>query len=117
MRSIRRSLTAYLLLLLAFALLGMGFLIDRSAYDAFHKRQLAETDKVDREYDEKTKAAQKVFDDELLSEAQTLSRGLTREVRSRIGPRSSEEALWQYQLGTLIAGQGASPWTAVITSA
>lgn len=74
MPSLRRSLIAYFLVLLAFALGGVGVLIDRFAHDALQARESAESKRIAQEYETRCAESQAKFDDELLIQAQSLGR-------------------------------------------
>ncbi|MBX9581157.1 MAG: hypothetical protein K2X87_12680, partial [Gemmataceae bacterium] len=73
MRSIRRSLLGYLLLLVALALGAVGVLLDRLAVGALRDREQAEAERINHVIEGREKEVQKKFDAELLTEARALS--------------------------------------------
>ena len=86
MRSIRRSLLGYLLVLLALALGAVGMLVDRFAHAAIRAREEAETRRIKQAYDSRRLEAQRSFDDELLREARILGGELQLKLLSSLGP-------------------------------
>ena len=114
MRSIRRSLLGYLLLLLALALGAVGGLVDRFANAAVRTREASETERIEHGFKERQRDAKVKFDAELMAEV----KGLAKEVHyktaallgqnqdPRGGPRrlpdapvrASEEESQQYRL-------------------
>ena len=73
MRSIRRSLLGYLLVLLALAFGAVGLFVDRFAKDAVRAREDAETKRITQAYDARRKDALKQFDDELTRDARIVA--------------------------------------------
>jgi signal transduction histidine kinase len=76
MPSIRRSLIAYFLLLLALALVGVGLVVDQFAADAFRARQKAEAERITQEYDFRCQGSRRQFDEELELRAAALGQEL-----------------------------------------
>ena len=103
MRSIRRSLLGYLLLLIALALSAVGLLVDRFANDAIREREASETKRIEtafkgRQQEAKVEAesaertfkarqteAKAKFDAELLAEAKAFAREVHSHTRSIVG--------------------------------
>jgi signal transduction histidine kinase len=73
MRSIRRSLLGYLLLLVALALGAVGVLVDRLAAGALRDREQAEAGRINHVIEGREEEVRKKFDAELLAEARTLA--------------------------------------------
>lgn len=73
MRSIRRSLLGYLLVLVALALGAVGLLVDRIAGTALQDRDAAEVDRIGEAFAAREKEALAKFDADLLAEARTLA--------------------------------------------
>ncbi|MBY0458106.1 MAG: hypothetical protein K2V38_12260, partial [Gemmataceae bacterium] len=73
MRSIRRSLLGYLLLLLAVALGAVGMLVDRFTHGAIASRERSEVDSIENAFRVRRIEAQAQFDADLLREAKTLA--------------------------------------------
>ena len=78
MRSIRRSLLGYLLLLLAVALGAVGTLVDRFANGAIRTREASETDRIEEAFKLRQHEAKTKFDVELLAESKALAARFTR---------------------------------------
>jgi signal transduction histidine kinase len=76
MPSIRRSLIAYFLLLLALALAGVGLVVDQFAAEAFRARQKAEAERITQEYDFRCQESRRQFDEELGLRAAALGQEL-----------------------------------------
>ncbi|MDB5313941.1 MAG: senX3 [Gemmataceae bacterium] len=76
MRSIRRSLLGYLLLLIALAFGGVGALVDRFAVSTMRDREEAEEKRIEQAFDLRRQEAQKKFDADLLAETKALAREL-----------------------------------------
>ncbi len=89
MRSIRRSLLVYLLLLLALALGAVGVFVDRFANAAIRAREDAETRRIDQAFKTREKEARDKFDAELLAETKALARELERKIEGLSGLPSS----------------------------
>lgn len=81
MRSIRRSLLGYLLVLLALALGGIGVFVDRFANAAIRDREGAEAKRIDEAFKLRQHEAKQKFDAELLAE----TKALAREVQPKLG--------------------------------
>ncbi len=77
MRSIRRSLLGYLLLLLALALGAVGVLVARFANAAVRAREASETERIEQTFKVRQQEAKTKFDADLLAEA----KGLAKEVQ------------------------------------
>jgi signal transduction histidine kinase len=92
MASIRHSLIAYFLILLALALVALSLLIDRFAEQAIRGREESESKRIQQEYLFRDKAASAEFDDKLLRQAQTLG-GEFRRTYLLLSSRSFED--WQ----------------------
>ncbi|MBM3978869.1 MAG: HAMP domain-containing histidine kinase [Planctomycetes bacterium] len=73
MRSIRRSLLGYLLLLLALALSAVGVLVDRFANAAVRRRETSETERIEQTLRVRQSEAKAKFDAELVSETKALA--------------------------------------------
>ena len=73
MPSLRRSLIAYILVLLAFALIGYALVIDRFANETLRARQESEALRIGQEHDRSEQDAAEKFDEGLLAQAKTLS--------------------------------------------
>jgi two-component system, OmpR family, heavy metal sensor histidine kinase CusS len=74
MRSIRRSLLGYLLLLLALALGAVGVLVDRFANAAVRAREESETGRIEQAYKQREQEARAKLDAELVAEAKNLAK-------------------------------------------
>ncbi|HEY1191348.1 MAG TPA: HAMP domain-containing sensor histidine kinase [Gemmata sp.] len=81
MRSIRRSLLGYLLVLLALALSAVGALVDRFANAAIRTREASEEKRIEQVFKVRQIEAKAKFDADLLSE----TRSLAKDVHSKIG--------------------------------
>ncbi len=82
MRSIRRSLLAYLLVLLALALGAVGVLVDGFAIDAIRAREKSESDNIEHAFKVRHQEAKAKFDADLVAE----SKALSKEVFYKLGP-------------------------------
>jgi len=76
MRSIRRSLLGYLLLLLALALGGVGAFVDRFANAAITAREEAEAKRIELAFDARRQEAKAKLDGELVAETRALLKGV-----------------------------------------
>ena len=85
MRSIRRSLLVYLLLLLALALGAVGVFVDRFANAAIRAREDAERKRIDAAFEIREKEARAKFDAELEAETKALARELQRKIEGLLG--------------------------------
>ena len=74
MRSIRRSLLVYLLVLLAVALSAVGLLVDRFANAAIRSREASEAARIEQAFKVRQIEAKTKFDADLLAEAKTLAK-------------------------------------------
>ena len=73
MRSIRRSLLGYLLVLLALGLGAVGLLVDRFAQAAITAREEAETKRIEQTFATRRQEVKAQLDAELVAEAKSLS--------------------------------------------
>lgn len=80
MRSIRRSLLGYLLVLLALAFGAVGLFVDRFAIAAIRAREEAESKRIEQTFDVRRHEAAERFDAELLSESKALVKLVPRTV-------------------------------------
>ena len=89
MRSIRRSLLGYLLLLLALALGAVGAFVDRLANAAVTAREEAETRRIGQAFELRQREAKTKFDAELVPETRVLTARVQASLRgiAGIGPR------------------------------
>ena len=85
MRSIRRSLLGYLLLLLALGLGGVGLLVDRFAQSAITGREDAETKRVEQTFATRRQEVRAQLDAELVVEAKSLTREVQRALNRVFG--------------------------------
>ena len=85
MRSIRRSLLGYFMLLLALALGGVGLLVDRFAVAAIKDREEAEAKRIEKAYELRQHEAKVKFDAELLTETKSLARELQPKLAPLLG--------------------------------
>jgi signal transduction histidine kinase len=85
MRSIRRSLLGYLLLLLAVALGGVGALVDRYAAAAFRQREASESDRIEQAFKVRQNEARVQFDADLTSDARSLAVEVHRHGKTLLG--------------------------------
>ncbi|VTR97327.1 integral membrane sensor signal transduction histidine kinase : Histidine kinase OS=Geobacter metallireducens (strain GS-15 / ATCC 53774 / DSM 7210) GN=Gmet_1027 PE=4 SV=1: HisKA: HATPase_c [Gemmata massiliana] len=74
MRSIRRSLLAYLLVLLALALGAVGVLVDGFAIDAIRAREKSESDNIEHAFKVRHQEAKAKFDADLMTESKALAK-------------------------------------------
>src|SRR5262245_4605428 len=87
MRSIRRSLLGYLLLLLALALGAVGVLVDRFANAAVRARESSETERIEQTYKVRQQEAKAKFDAELLGEAKLLAKDVYNRTAELLGQK------------------------------
>lgn len=73
MRSIRRSLLGYLLVLIALALGAVGVLVDRFANAAVRTREASEEDRIEQAFKASHAEAKAKFDADLMAEAKALA--------------------------------------------
>ena len=78
MRSIRRSLLGYFLVLLAIALGAISAFVDRYAVGAVRAREVAESNRISEAFKARRAEAQAKFDAELVQEARSLAGELNR---------------------------------------
>ena len=118
MPSLRRSLLAYFLGLLAVALGGVGLLIDRFANDALQARETAEQKRIAQEFDARCADSHAKFDDELLLQAQSLGREI-RQKYSLLAKQSFDDSAKRFPttLAMLALGDLGSPLAAAVTTA
>src|SRR3954463_3038225 len=97
MRSIRRSLLGYLLLLLAIALSAVGALVDRFANGAIRQREASEADRIEQTFKVRQIEAKAKFDADVMSETKALAKEVQWKTAAmlgqgdfRRGPRLSE---------------------------
>ena len=74
MRSIRRSLLGYLLVLLALALGAVGALVDRFADAAMRTREASEAERIEQAFNVQRVEAKAKFDADLLAETRSLAK-------------------------------------------
>lgn len=85
MRSIRRSLLGYLLLLLALGLSAVGALVDRFANAAVRQREESESERIEQTFKVRQIEAKAKFDADLMTEAKALAREVHSHTRSLVG--------------------------------
>ncbi len=85
MRSIRRSLLGYLLVLLALGLGAVGLLVDRFAQAAITAREEAETKRIEQTFATRRQEVKAQLDAELVAEAKSLSREVQRALNRAFG--------------------------------
>ncbi len=85
MRSIRRSLLGYLLLLLAVALGAVGVLVDRFAKAAFAQREEAEKQRIAERYRSLAATAKSKFHEEVAARLKTLAKDVQWKISALIG--------------------------------
>ncbi len=86
MRSIRRSLIGYFMLLLALAMAGVGLLVDRFARAAIKDREAAEEKGINEMYKTRRREAEEKFNSELMNETKALARELQPKLQLLLGP-------------------------------
>jgi signal transduction histidine kinase len=87
MRSIRRSLIGYFMLLLALSLGAMAVLVNRFAEEAIKEREEAEARRIEKAYEVRQQEAKAKFDAEVLSETKSLARELQAKLQAMFGSR------------------------------
>lgn len=87
MRSIRRSLLGYFLVLLALALGAVAAFVDRFAVEAIRAREEAESRRTDQAFKTRQAEVQAKFDGEILGEARSLAGELNRAFNKAWGRR------------------------------
>lgn len=85
MRSIRRSLLGYFMLLLALALGAVALLVDRFAIEAIRDREEAEARRIEKAYELRQHEAKVKFDTEVLNETKALARELHPKLQALFG--------------------------------
>lgn len=85
MRSIRRSLLGYLLVLIALALCAVGALVDRFANDAIRTRETSEVERIEQAYQVRRLEARGKFDADLTAEAKNLAGIVNSHAKSVVG--------------------------------
>ncbi len=135
MRSIRRSLLGYLLLLLAVALSAVGVLVDRFANGAIRSREASESDRIEQTFKVRQIEAKAKLDADLLAETKAKAHEVHRTTALLLGQnqdfrrgprladglpvRASEEESRQYRLRSqlLLLGHAQAPAAAVVVAA
>ena len=128
MRSIRRSLLGYLLVLLAIALSGVGLLVDRFANAAVRAREASEAGRIEQAYKLREQEAKAKFDADLLAETKVLAKEvhlktavLLGQSLERRGPRfpdpqapakAPDEEAKRYRIRTALLGLAGPPFVA-----
>jgi signal transduction histidine kinase len=85
MRSIRRSLLGYLLLLLALALSAVGVFVDRFANGAITQRETSEEKRIEETFKLRQHEAKAQLDADLFAESKSLAREVHSHTRSLVG--------------------------------
>lgn len=88
MRSIRRSLLGYFMLLLAVAMGAVGLLVDRFAIEAIQDREAAEARRIEKAYELRRHEAKVKFDAEVMNETKALARELHPKLQALFGQGS-----------------------------
>jgi signal transduction histidine kinase len=88
MRSIRRSLLGYLLLLLALSLGAVGALVDRFANAAFRQREESESQRIEQAFDVRKREVKAQFDADLEKEARSLAKDAHSKIADLLGQRA-----------------------------
>ncbi len=115
MRSIRRSLIAYFLLLLALALGAVGVLVHQIAGDALRDREAISAERINTEYKDQCARADQQFNDSLEKQAEALGRELKWKYAFLYSPDRQRDAddlqRFRISMAVLPVGLGAtSPW-------
>ncbi len=87
MRSIRRSLLGYLLVLLAVALGAVGVLVDRFANGAIRTREASETDRIEHAFNVRQREAKTKFDADVMSETKALAKDVHYKIADLLGQK------------------------------
>ena len=87
MRSIRRSLLGYLLLLLAVALSAVGALVDRFANAAIRDRESSEEDRIEQTFKLRQHEAKAKFDADVMAETKALAMVVHSKTADLLGQR------------------------------
>lgn len=85
MRSIRRSLLGYLLVLIALALSAVGVLVDRFANAAIRTREGSEAQRIEQAYKVRQLEAKAKFDADLMGDAKALARDVHSKTAALLG--------------------------------
>ena len=85
MRSIRRSLIGYFMLLLALAMGGMALLVNEFAIAAIEDREHAEAGRIEKAYELRRHEAKLKFDTEVMNETKALARELHPKLQALFG--------------------------------
>ncbi len=120
MRSIRRSLLGYLLLLLALALGAVGVLVDRFANAAVRRRETSEAERIEqdfklreREAKARVEEAKRKFDADLLADAKLLAKEVQYKLAAILGQNPERRLTpteWTLlQAGAAILDKNAGP--------
>ena len=96
MRSIRRSLLGYLLVLLAVALGAVGVLVDRFANGAIRTREASETDRIEHAFNVRQREAKTKFDADVMSETKALAKDVHYKIADLLATRKSDGVLLMY---------------------
>ncbi len=111
MRSIRRSLLGYLLLLLAIALGAVAVFVDQYAHSAIRSRETSESERIEQTFKLRQIEVKSKFDGELLNEAKSLAREVHRSTANVLGQswepprRLLGMEFTVAQIGAALAGQ------------
>jgi two-component system, OmpR family, heavy metal sensor histidine kinase CusS len=90
MRSIRRSLLGYLLLLIAVALSAVGLLVDRFANGAIRTREASETERIEQTYRLRQSEAKIKFDADVMSETKALAKDAHYKIADLLGQKLNQ---------------------------
>ncbi|MBN9122914.1 MAG: hypothetical protein J0I06_27885, partial [Planctomycetes bacterium] len=90
MRSIRRSLLGYLLLLLAVALGAVGALVDRFANGAIRSREASEEDRIEQTFKVRQIEAKAKFDADVMAETKALAKDVHYKTADLLGQRPDQ---------------------------
>src|SRR4051812_3606592 len=87
MRSIRRSLLGYLLVLLALALGAVGAFVDRFANGAIRQREASEVGRIEQAFKVQQSEAKTKFDVDVMNETKALAKDVHYKVADLLGQR------------------------------
>src|SRR6266545_659115 len=87
MRSIRRSLLGYLLLLLAIALSAVGLLVDRFANGAIRQREASEADRIEQTFKLRQSEVKTKFDADVMNETKALAKDVHYKIADLLGQK------------------------------
>lgn len=121
MRSIRRSLIAYFLLLLALALGAVGVLVHQIAGDALRDREAISADRINKEYKDQCARADEQFNERMEDHARALARDFRHYslvIDARVQARELDDWDNRTRLGLLAlpAAGIATNWNALLTA-